>query len=143
MDTNTELLNYIFQNSQMGIQTIGQLLDIVEEDSFKKQLESELKEYRLINQKARDILTDLGCDEKGITQMDKFKAYIMINMQTLTDKSASHISEMMITGSTMGIIEATKKIKEYVDTADKNIVGLMKDLLKFEEKNIESLKEYL
>jgi hypothetical protein len=142
MDTNTELLNYIFQNSQMGIQTIGQLLEIVDNDSFKEQLESELKEYRQINQEARDILTDLGCDEKGISQMDKFKAYIMINMQTLMDKSASHISEMMITGSTMGIIEATRKIKEY-GNADKKIVDLMKTLLKFEEKNVESLKEYL
>ncbi len=142
MDTNTELLNYIFQNSQMGIQTIGQLLDIVDNDSFKKQLESQLKEYRQINQNARNMLTDLGCDEKGISQMDKFKAYIMINMQTLTDKSASHISEMLITGSTMGIIEATRKIKEYTN-ADKKIIDLMKDLLKFEEKNVESLKEYL
>lgn len=142
MDTNTEISNYIFQNSQMGIQTIGQLLEIVDDDTFKKQLESQSKEYRQINQKARNILTDLGSDEKGISQMDKFRTYIMINMQTLTDKSASHIAEMMITGSTMGIIEATRKIKEYTD-ADKNIVDLMKDLLKFEEKNVESLKEYL
>ena len=142
MDTNTELLNYIFQNSQMGIQTIGQLLEIVDDDSFKTQLESQSKEYRKINQEARNILTDLGCDEKGISQMDKFKAYIMINMQTLTDKSASHISEMLITGSTMGIIEATRKIKEYKN-ADENIVALMKSLLEFEEKNVESLKEYL
>lgn len=142
MDTNTELLNYIFQNSQMGLQTIGQLLEIVDNDSFKKQLESQLKEYRLINQKARNILTDLGCDEKGISRMDKFKAYIMINIQTLTDKSASRISEMLITGSTMGIIEATRKINEYTN-ADKKIIDLMKDLLKFEEKNVESLKEYL
>ena len=135
MDTNTELLNFIFQNSQMGIQTIGQLLDIIDNDSFKKQLESQVKEYRQINQNARNILTDLGCDEKGISQMDKFKAYIMINMQTLTDKSASHISEMLITGSTMGIIEATRKINEYTN-ADKKIIDLMKDFQKLNGRTL-------
>ena len=35
----------------------------------------------------------------------------MINIQTLTDKSASHISEMLIIGSNMGIINALNLLK--------------------------------
>ncbi|MFR2445390.1 MAG: hypothetical protein ACLS7Y_01565 [Thomasclavelia spiroformis] len=37
----------------------------------------------------------------------------MINMQTLTDKSTSHIAEMMMIGSTMGIINAIRNIADY------------------------------
>lgn len=51
------------------------------------------------------------------------------------NKSPSHISEMMIRGSTMGIVDITKKIKEY-DDADKVILNLANDLLKFEQRNI-------
>ena len=66
----------------------------------------------------------------------------MINIQTLTDKSASHISEMLIIGSNMGIINALKSIKEYKD-ANPKIIKLMKKLLETEEKNVEELKSFL
>jgi hypothetical protein len=142
MEGNTELLNYIYQNSEMGLNTIKQLVDMVDNDNFKQQLNSELNEYTEINNSAKTLLSEKGCDEKGIGQMSKIRTYVMINLQTLTDKSASHISEMLITGSTMGIIQAIKNIKKYKD-AKKEILDLMSKLLKFEEHNVETLKGYL
>lgn len=35
MNADAELLNFIYQNSQMGVETIGQLLSISEEEDFK------------------------------------------------------------------------------------------------------------
>ena len=67
----------------------------------------------------------------------------MINMQTLTDQSVSHIAKMMIQGSSMGITEALQKLHQYENDADKEIRKLMEDLKDFEEKNIERLKKYL
>ena len=67
---------------------------------------------------------------------------MMINMKTLLDNSPSHISEMLIQGGTMRIIDITKKIKEYPN-ADKEILNLADRLLKFEQKNIEESKKYL
>ena len=66
----------------------------------------------------------------------------MINMQTLTDKTASHIAEMLIVGSNMGIISAIKNLKKY-QNADSGIRKLMERLLKFEEDNVQELKEFL
>ena len=66
----------------------------------------------------------------------------MINMQTLTDKTPSHISEMLIIGSNMGVINAVKNLKKYKD-AETGIVSLMERLLKFEENNIQQLKDFL
>ena len=67
----------------------------------------------------------------------------MINMQTLTDKSPSHIAEMLIIGSNMGVIDAIKNIKKYEQEAEANIIKLMKKLLRFEENNIQQLKKFL
>ena len=63
----------------------------------------------------------------------------MINMQTLTDKSTSHIAEMMMIGSTMGIINAIRNIADY-NHAKKDIIKLMETLKAFEEKSYGDLQ---
>lgn len=35
MNGNAELLNFVYQNSQMGVHTLEQLIRIVEDDDFK------------------------------------------------------------------------------------------------------------
>ncbi|MDU4751981.1 MAG: hypothetical protein E6X86_13255, partial [Clostridium butyricum] len=77
-----------------------------------------------------------------IGTLTKLQSYIMINIQTLMNKTPSHISEMLITGSTMGVIDAIKNTKKYKD-ADPNILKLMDDLKIFEERNINQLKSFL
>ncbi len=142
MNGNAELLNFIYQNSQMGVATIKQLIDISEDEELNKQLISQYNEYKEIHSTAEKALNENGYDEKGIGALDKIKTYIMINMQTLTDKSSSHISEMLIIGSNMGVINAVKNLKKY-QNAEPNIVDLMERLLKFEENNIQQLKDFL
>ncbi len=144
MNENVELLNFIYQNSQMGVITIKQLIGYVEEkeEEFKKHLESQLDEYQQINLSAKSLLQENGYDEKGIGMMEKVRTYLMINIQTLTDKSPSHLAEMLIIGSNMGIINAIKNIRKYKN-ANMYIVGLMERLLRFEENNVQELKKFL
>lgn len=142
MNGNAELLNFIYQNSQMGVETITQLLEISKDEKFTDHLKVELDGYELICTAAKNMLGCHGYDEKGIGTLDKIKTYLMINFQTMNDQSAGHIAEMMITGSNMGIIDGTKKQKEYAG-AEPNINELMGKLMRFEEGNIESLKKFL
>ncbi|WP_312369451.1 hypothetical protein [Lachnoclostridium sp.] len=142
MNGNAELLNFIYQNSQMGIETLHQIIGIVEDNKFKERLESQYREYKMINKESEKLLNSNGFDEKGISAFDKIRTYLMINIQTLTDKSTSHIAEMLIIGSNMGVIDAIKNLKKY-ENAKKEINELMDRLLKFEEDNIKELKEYL
>ena len=142
MNGNAELLNFVFQNSQMGVDTIKQLLGIAEDVDFKKHLESQYKEYEEINSAAKKALNEHGNDEKGISKLEQIKTYLMINMQTMVDKTASHIAEMLIIGSNMGIIDAVKNLKKYKN-AEHEILNLMEKLLKSEENNIQQLKKFL
>lgn len=143
MNQNAELLNFIYQNSEMGVETLNQIIEIVENPSLSKQLESQRKIYKEIHDKSKEMLNENGYDEKAISTLEKISAYIMINLKTLADRSDSHIAEMLIQGSNMGIIDAAKKINEYEDSAEKNIISLMKKLKKFEEENAEKMKAYL
>lgn len=64
MNANAELLNFVYQNSGMGVDTLNQLLDIVESDAFRKQIENQLKGYRDFNEKAKAMLNENGYNEK-------------------------------------------------------------------------------
>lgn len=142
MNGNAELLNFIYQNSQMGVDTINKLIELVEDKSFKEHLNEELKTYKEIHIKAKELLNFNDYHEKGIGTVEKLRTYIMINIQTLANKTTSHIAEMLIIGSNMGIIDAIKNIRKYND-AEKDILNLMKQLQEFEENNVEKLKIFL
>lgn len=145
MDGNNEILNFIYQNSEMGIETIKQLIDITKNstnEEFRNILNSQYNEYEKIFKETEEIIKSRGKDPKDINSFAKISTYIMINMKTLADKSSSHISEMLIQGSTMGIIDATKRINQY-DDADKEILDLANRLLEIEKDNQEEWKRFL
>ena len=142
MEGNIEFLNYIYQNAEMGKTTISQLIDISEDQSFKHSLQSQFREYNEICNMADNKIKQFQEKSKGIGTMTKLKTYIMININTIKDKTASHIAEMMIQGSSMGIVDITKKLKEY-NNAEQDIIELGNRLLKFEQQNIEEMKTFL
>lgn len=142
MDGSVEFLNYIYQNSEMGVSTINQLISICDDEEYKKLLQAHLKEYTKISEVAEGKIKESNKEAKDNNVFAKISTYIMIDVKTLLDNSPSHISEMLIQGSTMGIIDITKKMKEY-SNAEKEILNLANKLLKFEQKNIEEYKKYL
>lgn len=142
MNSNVEFLNYIYQNAEMGKTTINQLIGIVEDASFKEKLESQLREYNEIFDIASNKIEQARKTSKGIGSFTKLTTYLMININTMTNKTPSHIAEMMIQGSTMGIVDVTKRLKEYVD-ADRDISELADRLLKFEQQNVDEMKKFL
>lgn len=142
MNGNAELLNFIYQNSQMGVETMEQLGGITKDCEFRSFLEKQQEGYLLFHRKAKELLCESGYDEKGLGSLEKLRTYLMINIQTMMDKSTSHMAEMLINGSTMGIMDAIKKINQY-QGAETRILDLMEELQKFEEKSLEKLKGFL
>lgn len=142
MNGNAELLNFVYQNSQMGVDTLEQLSEIIKEENFRECLRKQYEGYLAFHKEAREKLLQSGHDEKGLSAFEKMRTYLMVNLQTIKDQSTSHIAQMLIEGSSMGVTEAIQKVRKYKD-ADKENLELMEKLKKFEEKNIESLKKFL
>lgn len=145
MDGNTEILNFIYQNSQMGIDTLKQLIELTKNsrnEEFKNVLQSQYDEYKKIYTDTEELIKSRGKDPKDLNAFAKISTYLMINLKTIIDKTPSHISEMLIQGSTMGIIDVTKRINDYGD-ADKEILDLAHRLLQFEKDNQEEFKKFL
>ncbi|MDF2870473.1 MAG: hypothetical protein K0R05_2048 [Anaerocolumna sp.] len=142
MDANAEYLNYIYQNAKMGTDTLGQLINIAEDKEFTGTLNSQFKEYESIEKKAEEYLKQRNKEEKDISLLQKVSADVMINVKTLTDKSASHIAGMLMQGSTMGVIDIIKNNRKY-NSADSDIKELGQRLLTLEENNINECKRYI
>jgi len=84
MSGDAELLNFIYQNSQMGVDTIRQLIGVVEDKDLKEHLKTQFQGYEEFHQAAKELLNEHGYDEKGLGIMEKARTYFMINLQTMT-----------------------------------------------------------
>lgn len=142
MDANTELLNFIFQNSEMGTNTLDELIEIAGDVPFEQVLLKQREGYKVINQEAVRLMEGSEEEPKGISKFAQIRTYLMIKASTLTNHSASHFAEMMIQGSIMGIIDLCKQLNSYKEVKPE-IRALAEQLLQFEEGNVEELKKYL
>lgn len=143
MNASAELLNFIYQNTQMAVTTLPEIIEVTEDESLRVHLQSQLREYRTIHDEAAKMLHARGYDEKGLSAFEKLRTYIMVNLQTMTDHSSSHLAEMLIQGSNMGIVDATKQLNRYDGEATEEGLRLMRRLQSFEQDNIERLKPFL
>ena len=139
---NEELLDYVYQNAEMGVNSISKLMEITDDAEFMRQLDTQKNEYTAMKNDAEKLLREKGMTEDDLSAFDRARTYIMINMQTIKDKSVSHIAEMLMQGSTMGIVQALRKLREYTQV-DEAVQKLMKKLLEMEEHNFEQLKKYV
>ena len=78
--------------------------------------------------------------ETGV--LAKIPAEVTMNVTTMMDNSNTKIAEMMINGSTMGIIEITRKIRR-TPCADADSSKIANDVVAFEENNIAKMKTFL
>lgn len=144
MDPNIEMLNYIHKNAEMGQNSINHLLKVINEDSkFRTLLERQFKEYKNIFDTSEQVLNKFGYEAKETGALQKFEVYMMIDVKTINNKSSDHVSEMLIQGSTMGIIQITRRLKEFEGHLNNEVSDLAKKLLATEKHNIEDCREFL
>lgn len=140
-DPNVELLAYLHNNAEMGKDNLEELNDKLQDTSMRLVLENQILEYKSVYDQTERKLQALGLAPRG-DWMAKTMSKVMIGAKTLLDKSNERAAEMVIQGSTMGVIETVKKLKEYVD-CDDDIKNIGYKLLYVEQKSIDEMKHFL
>ena len=142
--SRADTLACIYEKVKMGADSIVNLLPKVEDTRLKSDMSVQLSGYEEFAARARKELQEMGveAEEKGF--MTKAMAKVGMEFNTMMDTSISHIAEMMIQGSNMGMIEMNKLLNtcERCDSED-GAVGLAREIVAFEEKNLERMKKYL
>ena len=102
---NLNLLEAVVQNTEMGKNTLEQIVPMTEEPRFKAELLRQRNIYRELNQEAHTAITACGGTAQGQSTMAKLNTRMGIGMKTLTDKSTRNLAEMLSEGSSQGVME--------------------------------------
>ena len=139
-----ELLQDIYSNVKMGSESIINLLPKIKNDDMKMLMTNQLDQYEKYAQNVKNQLVSKGVEPKEPNPMSKLGAKIGMEMKSLQDGTTIHMAEMMVQGSTMDVTDLLQKVSVYEDLPEcKNSVNLAKEIVAFEEKNIEKMKEFL
>lgn len=71
MNANQELLNGIYQNAEMGKETIARLIKETNDVAFRKVMENQLTEYQEIFDQSQKQLQDRHQKPEGLTGMKR------------------------------------------------------------------------
>ena len=139
---NLSLLEAVVQNTEMGKNTLEQIVPMTDDVQFKAELLRERNIYRELNQEAHTAIEACGGTAQGQSAMAKLNTRMGIEMKTLTDKSTRNLAEMLSEGSSQGIMDCIKSQKDYPDAAPGS-KRLMQKVQDFEEDNRIRLERFL
>lgn len=142
MDNPQYVLNEINKGIKMGMDSISTISKKVGDNNFKDDLLFQYDKYNEILNRVNSELKNYDDFPKELPPIQKTMGFIDIQISTLNDKSNSHIAEMLIKGTNMGIIEGVK-LKNRNPDIEPNISNILDDFIQFQENNVEKLKKYL
>ncbi len=142
MDENTVVLNEIHKGLVMGMESISVVSSKVGDQAFKQVLDDQYNQYGSLLDRVNNGLEASGKQGDDTPAGQRIMGWTNIQMSTITDKSNSHIAEMLITGTTMGIIKGRKLYNQYPDISN-DTRQTLDDFVQEQEHQVEKLKEWL
>ena len=142
MEQNVKLLEAIVKCGEMGRGTLDHMSDINENGAFAASMQIQQNEYEAIREEAARQLAAMGRSVEQLSVMEKLNTAMGVKMNTLADKSARHMAEMLIQGSTIGIVDLTKAMRDNPG-AGAEVQALADRMVQFMQRNIEEMKVYL
>ena len=139
---NLNLLEAVVQNTEMGKNTLEQILPMTSDVQFKAELLRQRNIYHQLNQEAHTAIEACGGSAQGQSTMAKLNTKMGIGLKTLTDKSTRNLAEMLTQGSGMGVVDCVKSCKDYPNAAP-GTKRLAQRLQDFEEDNRIQLERFL
>ena len=141
---NLNVLDEVNKGATMGMDAINFVLDKVEDSSFRKVLDGEYNKYRDISNRVNDVYSNYNTEKEPheTNAMTKMMTWYGVQMKTMNDHSNSKLSELLIQGTNMGIIEGRKLLNNN-ENLPKDIDTILNDFVVMQEDCFETLKKYL
>ena len=79
-----------------------------------------------------------------VNKMEKMMTWYGIQMRTITDDTPSKLSELLMQGTNMGIIEGRRLLNHNQNTrVDESVKNILNDFVAMQEDSVETLKKFL
>lgn len=139
---NIQTLTQLHKAAKMGMDSISFVSEKVCDKEFQNNLSFQYTQYGQILDQANKLFENYGEIPDENTAKDKIMGWTGIQMNTLSDKSTSHLADMLIQGSSMGIIEGTKLLNHSTNL-DEDVSNLLSTFVSMQQNNVEQLKKFL
>ncbi len=140
--TEKELLTAIFKNAHIALQAISDVEPETKNDEMKRELADEYEGYERFIGSISAYMKERGIETKDLSPMKKAMMHTAVKLDTLRDDSRSHVAEMLIKGTVMGITELGELISANKTTNPK-VLDFAEELKNLEELYEKRLKELL
>lgn len=138
----TNLLDCVYKNVRMASFAIDCIIDKIENPSLDTLLRKQNDFYLDTTEILENIAKTLNYEPKDINPLLKGSSFASINMKTVFNHETSHLAEMLVQGTTMGITDTIKSISEF-PCNHKQLLETANSVVACEEKFVESLKDFL
>ena len=136
------ILRELNKGVKIGMDSITFVSDKVGDEVMKDNLSYQYKLYNEILDETSDLFSKYGEVPNDSDLGTKMMNWTGVQFNTMTDKSNSHIAQLLIQGNNMGIIEGRKLLNQNPD-ADEDIKNVLNKFIKIQENNVEKLKTFL
>ena len=127
----------------MGMDAISYVSKKVEDNDFKKVLDTEYNKYKDISNRVNNLYDNYSSKEPHETNaMNKMMTWYGIQMKTMVDDTTSKLSELLMQGTNMGIIEGRRLLNQN-QNIEPDVKNILNDFVVMQEDSVETLKKYL
>lgn len=140
---NLNILDEVNKGATMGMNAISYVSEKVKDADFKTVLDTEYNKYQKISTRVNDLYANYSSKEPHETNaMNKMMTWYGIQMKTMTDSTTSKLSELLMQGTNMGIIEGRRLINQNNNIAP-DVENILNEFVTMQEDSVETLKKYL
>ena len=111
-DDNLHMLEAVVQNTEMGKNTLAQILPMTEDARFKAELIRRRRGCQELHREAHAGLDACGGRAQGQSALAKMNTRVGIGIRTLTDRSTRNLAGMLSEGSSQGVMDCIKCQKD-------------------------------
>ena len=127
---------------QMGVSSIDQVLESIENQKMRDMLSSSKDEHHRLMKEVQAALSRFHEDGKAPNPMAKAMSTIKTNMEMMIKPTDATIADLMTDGCNMGVKSLSKYLNQYA-AADEKAKDVCKKLIAMEEQLAKDLRGYL
>lgn len=143
MENDTvKLLRQCNAGIKMGIDTIEETLERVENRGFYALLKTCKDEHIKLETETAELLQTFGEESKEPNPMAKSMSWMKTNVKTALEPGDNTIAELITEGCNTGVLSLKKLLNQY-QNADKRVKDIAEKLIQLEKDLVNDIAEYL
>lgn len=141
-EDSIKLLRECDAGIKMGISAIEEVLQYVQNPSFKNSLEACKTEHNRLKKDIENALNRFSDTGKNPNPIAKSMSWVKTNLELLIDESDHTIADLITDGCNMGVKSLCRYLNQYA-AADEAAKDIAKRLIRQEEKLCSDCRAYL